>query len=70
MNSSIWALNGTITWTTTQGQSEPWSNGNEGPLHITPNSRTGVSSSDGLVGWFYGISAFVGYLMPNPFLYK
>ena len=23
----------------------------------------------GLV-WFYGISTFVGYLMPNPFLYK
>ena len=26
-----------------------------------------------LVGWlfgFYGISTFVGYLMPNPFLYK
>ena len=27
----------------------------------------------GLVGWlfrFYGISTFVGYSMPNPFLYK
>ena len=25
-----------------------------------------------LVGWlgFYGISTFVGYLMPSPFLYK
>ena len=22
-----------------------------------------------LVGWFYGISAIVGYFMPNPFLY-
>ena len=22
-----------------------------------------------LVGWFYGISTFVGYLTPNPFLY-
>ena len=21
-------------------------------------------------GWFYGISTFVGYLMPNPFLCK
>ena len=21
------------------------------------------------LGWFYGISTFVGYLMPNPFLY-
>ena len=24
----------------------------------------------GLVWWFYGISTFVGYLMPNPFLCK
>ena len=24
----------------------------------------------GLVGWFYGISTFVGYLTPNPFLCK
>ena len=23
-----------------------------------------------LVGWFYGISTFVGYLMSTPFLYK
>ena len=23
-----------------------------------------------LVGWVYGISTFVGYLMPNSFLYK
>ena len=23
-----------------------------------------------LVVWFYGISTFVSYLMPNPFLYK
>ena len=22
-----------------------------------------------LVGWFYGISTFVGYLTPNPFLF-
>ena len=21
-------------------------------------------------GWLFGISSFVGYLMPNPFLYK
>ena len=25
---------------------------------------------DGLVCWFYGISTFVGYLTPNPFLCK
>ena len=24
----------------------------------------------GLVGWDFGVSKFVGYLMPNPFLYK
>ena len=29
-----------------------------------------VSLGVWLVGWFYGISTFVGYLMPNPFLYK
>ena len=28
-NSSIWTLNGTLTNTTTQGQSKPESNGNE-----------------------------------------
>ena len=27
------------------------------------------NGNEGLVG-FYGISTFVGYLMPNPFLYK
>ena len=29
--------------------------------------------NEALIGWlfgFYGISTFVGYLMPNPFLYK
>ena len=25
---------------------------------------------EGLVGWLYGISTFVGYLTPNPFLCK
>ena len=25
---------------------------------------------DFMFGWVYGISTFVGYLMPNPFLYK
>ena len=31
--------------------------------------QTGLSPYDWLV-WFYGISTFVGYLTPIPFLYK
>ena len=34
LNSSMWPINGTLTGTTTPGQSEPESNGNEGVLHI------------------------------------
>ena len=33
----------------------------------------GIAAIVGLTGWlfgFYGISTIVGYLMPNPFLYK
>ena len=31
-----------------------------------------IDLKDGFVKfvWVYGISTFVGYLMPNPFLYK
>ena len=29
-----------------------------------------IKKSGWLVIWVYGISTFVGYLMPNPFLYK
>ena len=34
LNSSIWAIVGTLTGTTTPGQSESESNGNERALHI------------------------------------
>ena len=30
----------------------------------------GRKKNKGLVGWFYGISTFGGYLTPNPFLCK
>ena len=36
----------TLTGITTPGQSGPWSNGNEGILHILHNFRTGVSHLD------------------------
>ena len=49
MVSSIRTLNGTVTASTTPGQSEPWSNGNEMVLHITQRSRTGYSIFNGLV---------------------
>ena len=39
-------INGTQTGTTTSGQSEPWSNDNEGVLHIPQISRTGTSPLD------------------------
>ena len=40
-----------LTDTTTPGQSEPGSNGNESILHIPQNSRTGASLSNGLVSY-------------------
>ena len=43
--------NKTLTGTTTLGQSEPGSNGNEGVLHITQISRTRASPSDYLVSY-------------------
>ena len=60
--------NGTLTGTTTPGQSVPKSYGNERELHNPHISRTGALPSDwfGSVG-FYGISTFVGYLIPNSF---
>ena len=36
----------TLTDTTTLGQSSSGSNGNEGVLHTSQNSRTGASPSD------------------------
>ena len=41
-------MDATLTGTTTQGQSGPGSNGNEGVLHIPQSSIIGASSSDDL----------------------
>ena len=41
-----WPRDGALTGTTTPGQSEPESNGNEGIHHIPQSSRTGASPSD------------------------
>ena len=41
-----WHIYGTLTGTTTSGQSRPGSNDNEGVLHIPQSSRTRASSSD------------------------
>ena len=42
-------------------------------LALCSTTHHGVQHVLGLVGWlfwFYGISTFIGYLIPNPFLYK
>ena len=51
LNSSIWSIDGTLTNTTTPGQSGPGINGNEGVLQISQSSKTKVSPSDGLVSY-------------------
>ena len=42
-------IDGTLTGTTTPGQSVPEINGNEGVLHIPQSSKTGVSLSNGFL---------------------
>ena len=42
LNSSIWAINGTIKGTTTPVKSGPESNGNEKVLHIPQTPRLGL----------------------------
>ena len=37
---------------------------------IMHNKISNIDHVGGLVGWFYGISTVLGYLMSNPFLYK
>ena len=37
---------------------------------ITDSKKISNNMLLGCFGGFYGISTFVGYLMPNPFLYK
>ena len=46
LNSSIWPQDGTLTGTTTSGQSGARSNSNEGVLHIPQSTRTGTSLWD------------------------
>ena len=46
LNESIWAIDGTLTGTTTLGYCGPGSNGNEGVLNTTQISRTGALPSD------------------------
>ena len=51
LNSSIWSVDGTLTGTTTLGQSRPGSNGNKRVLHTPQSSWTGASTSDCLVSY-------------------
>ena len=51
-NSSIWLIDGTLSFATTRGQSGPGSNGNERVLCIPQSSSiTGASLSDCLVSY-------------------
>ena len=48
--SSIWPIDQTLLGATTLGQNRPWSDGNEGVLHIPQSSSiTEASPSDCLV---------------------
>ena len=49
LNNSVWSTDGTSTDTAIPGQSEPGSYAHERVLHIDQSSKTGASSSDGLV---------------------
>ena len=51
LNNFIRPIVGTLTGTTTLGQSETGSNGNEEVLHISQSSRTGASTSDVLISY-------------------
>ena len=50
-NSSIWPIDMTLSGATTQGQSGPGSNGNQGVLHIPQSSKIGASPFDALVSY-------------------
>ena len=45
----MWLIDRTLPGVTTQGQSGPWSNGDEGVLHIPQISKAGASPSDCLM---------------------
>ena len=51
LNIFISPIGGTLTDTTTPGQSRPGSNGKEEVLHIPQSSRTRASLSDGSVSY-------------------
>ena len=46
LNRSFWSIDGTLTGTSTLGQSRTGSNDNEGVLYSPQRSRTGASPSD------------------------
>ena len=50
-NSSIWPIDMSLSGTTTLGQSELESDGNEGVLHLSFSSKTGASLSDCLMSY-------------------
>ena len=49
--SSIWPIDRTLSSATISGQSGFGNNGNEGVLHIPQISKTGASSSEGLISY-------------------
>ena len=73
-DSFIWSIDGTLTGTTTLGQSGPGSNDSEGVLLIAQSSRTGAWRLDSLAfspGHYYWCWCSRGYLLtlsylPNP----
>ena len=51
LNNSIWPIDGTLTGNITPSHSGPWSNSNEGVLHIPWSSRTGAKPLDALLSY-------------------
>ena len=65
-NSFIRLLDGTLLGTTTAGQSETGSNGNERVAHIPQSFSAGASTSDGLMSYLghseeYGVPIHYHY---------
>ena len=60
LNISIWPIDRILAGTTTPGLSRPECNHNERVLHIPQSSRTGASTSNGLVS-YAGHSLRVSY---------
>ena len=50
-NNSIWPIDRTLSGAATLGNNGPENNGNDGVLHIPQTSKTGASSSDGLMSY-------------------